>query len=241
MNLNDYFSEFATLAEATPDKECVAFLLHNGEGSLEVVPTPNIAANPKDQFLVSYKEQSEIYKTQRVVALVHSHTDSAPLHEKITEPDIECANSAELPFMVYSVVNKQWDLFVPEVKRPSLDNRPFLLGFTDCVSLASDVMALHGLKLPYFPRNDRTLRYGFLSAGALLRGLSLRTVSNPLPGDLVMFKVGTTDAPNHVGIIDKEGRLLHQLLGRKSCREVFSDSWRNMIHSVWRHTTPLYA
>ncbi len=237
MRLNDFWSEFEAVARSNPTEETVAFLLDNGEGSMDSFVTPNIARNKEHDFLVSVEEQLSFMQTGRVKALVHSHSLGTDADNAFTESDIASSDAADLPFYVYSVKSGKWNFRRPRNEIPSLVGRPFILGYSDCVTLVSDILRQRDIHLPFFKRTDYTLANGFLLAFQALRDAGLKPVSGTTDvriGDVLLFRVGSVNYPNHAAVLTSESAITHQLVGRLSSEEVFSASWRRAVHSIWR-------
>lgn len=235
--MNDFYSEIAALAEASPEQEICGFLLANGQGSASVYPTRNVSANDKKKsWEIPLQDQIAFYKTGSVLGLYHSHVSC---DENLGIVDINTAKRAELPMLCYSLATKAFDFFRPSICIQEYTNRPFIMGFADCLQLVTDYYERElGRKITFLRRDPDMIKYGFKRwrEHAAKCGLVIHDPAALQTNDILVMSINGEDRAsiNHFGVYLGDGLFLHQMWGRLSCVATYNSSWERRTCFVLR-------
>lgn len=232
MLLNNYFTEIQEAAEASSEEIC-GFLLVDGMGSLVAYPTLNVAHSDRNvRFEISVREQISFYKTRRTFAIYHSHV---LVDEKFSEEDIRTANMAEVPIMVYSKMTRRFNYYCPPKCILPYKERPFILGLQDCVTLVTDYYQKeYNFPMPFFVRGPAMLEEGFKDLFDYYRSCGFENVTRPQKGDILLLSILNAGHVNHAGIYLGDGVVLHQMMHRESCEQLFDESWLKRVRYILR-------
>ncbi len=212
------------------------------------VACANLAANPLIDFRIS---DADFAAAGEVLAVMHSHThrrtaagdlvakpiDAPSLSDQIAQPAtgvpwgiscVSCSAGAEAADHVTDPF-----FFGDELSPPPLVGRSFRWGVTDCIALVRDWHRARGITFPVVPRvegweaSTDLFRDNFAAAG-------FRPAEGPIrDGDCFLMRIGS-DKPNHCGVVDGSGLLLHHLVGRLSGHAPLVRLRRQITHRL-RH------
>jgi len=101
----------------------------------------------------------------------------------------------------------------------------------DCYQLVTEVLAkVYSKRIPTY---DYSGGWFDADVGFLEHRGDFKEVILPLPGDIVLLKIGRR--PIHCGVVIGEKNMLHSLRGSNSCIERYdSVKWRNRIEGFYR-------
>lgn len=211
--------------QVAPLEACGLLVVRDGQ--LRMWPAGNVAANPRAHFEVDPVDIAAAEAWGEVVAVWHSHPDGSPTPSLADR--VMCAQSG-LPWLIVTPSGRHEWLAPAAFEAPLLD-RPYIWGLFDCWELARDWYRLErGLQLArpdvgpdVFERSESP----FITL-AREYGFSFVAVDSPLEvGDLVIMQV-QADVPNHCGVIDASGLLLHHAIKRPSEASVYGGFWRKV-------------
>jgi proteasome lid subunit RPN8/RPN11 len=233
MRLNNYFEQIVSHAEESPAREVCGFLFIDGQGSLVAKPAKNIATD-NNTWRIHSEEAILAFRSGRLFATYHSHIadDEVP-----SESDIESSESCEVPFFIYSRVTRKFAYYRPKVLIPQLEGRCFIAGVQDCYSLVQDYFDVKfGIKIPFCVRTPQNIEKGLnLNLEDLVKDNFDRVTDGSLrENDILTFSIGNQGIENHTGVYVKDGVLLHQLQGRVSAMQSYTESWRRNNVKVFR-------
>lgn len=203
------------------------------KGRLRYWPCRN-AAGSDFEFAIHPQDQAAAEDAGEVVAVCHSHVYLPP---DPSEADRVMCERSGLPWLIVS-----WPTLIHRIIMPSgysapLVGRPFVHGMLDCYALVRDYYCdVCGIALPDYAREDDWWLKGgnlylehFAEAGFVeIDPTDLR------PHDAVLMQIASP-VPNHAGVIDADGYLLHHCMGRLSSRDVYGGAWRKATTHVLRH------
>lgn len=183
--------EILAHAEQCKPQESCGFVVFDGRQNI-YIPCVNVSPDPINYFEIAPEEFIAAEEIGHIVALVHSHPDSA--EEKglpyLSTADRECQVQLDLDF---------WLVVGGEIKRfrniPPLLGRQFENNKQDCRNILLDCYMLAGADFPddvEYPFNwfeqknlyeDNLLRFGFLQAHARRRYPAWRCGDDPSRGE----------------------------------------------------------
>lgn len=203
------------------------------------IPCSNSSDEPPDRFKISMEEFVRVSKEHGpVLAVVHSHVNGPDYPSKL---DMESQMAMNVPWGIIVVkpgyvAEPFW--FGDGVPVPPLLERPFRWGVTDCYALVRDWYRLSfDMHLPNFPREDEWwLNGGNMFEDCYEEAGFVRLDGKRLPekpGDVVVGKI-YSKVPNHCGVYEGDGLMLHHL-GNRLSERVPVEPWAKFIHVVFRH------
>ena len=194
-------------------------------------PCQNLAIGT-DQFVLNPGDYAEADAAGDIVGVVHSHP-STPADP--SQADRVSCEASGLPWHVYGVQQQRWAYLEPVGYQAPLVGREWSHGVLDCYSLIRDWFSIeHGLALPDFDRRDEWWLNGgnlylenFRAAGFVeIDPADLRY------GDGILMRV-MSPVPNHGAVYLGDNRIIHHVQNRLSCRDIYSEFWRQRTaHAV---------
>lgn len=224
---------YAHAEEAHPQECCGIVVMVNGDR--KVIRSENKAPDPYTTFLLD----SKLYlkHIDNVEFVYHSHPagDSTP-----SAADKASCEASQVPYLIVGWPTAELSRVTPTGYRAPLIGRSFVYGVFDCYSLVKDYYAEElGLTLDEFVRPP----YGWWrEAGAVSTFADnyesqgfVRVEGGLQSGDVTLMMLGPTKVPNHIGVIQDNGLLLHQTLHNISHEIVYGGYWRKNTVGVFRH------
>jgi proteasome lid subunit RPN8/RPN11 len=201
------------------------------KGRLKYWPCRNLAGEA--EFAIHPEDQAAAEDAGEVVAVCHSHPYLPP---EPSEADRLMCGRTGLPWLIVGWPTGDFRIIEPERYTTPLIGRPFVHGVLDCYALCRDYYATLGLVLPDYPREDDWWLKGqnlyldhFAEAGFVeVSADTLRA------HDALLMQIASP-VPNHAGVIDANGHLLHHCHGRLSSRDIYGGMWRKVTTHVLRH------
>lgn len=220
----------AHAAKEAPRECCGLAVVVNGR--LRYWPCRNIAGEA--EFAIHPEDQAAAEDAGEVVGVCHSHVHLPPAP---SEADRVMCETSGLPWLIVSYPTGSHEILMPSGYRAPLIGRPFVHGVLDCYALCRDYYreAL-GIVLPDYRREDDWwLKGGNLYLDHFAEAGFVEIDINDLrPYDAVLMQVASP-VPNHAGVIDADGHLLHHCHGRLSSRDVYGGYWRKVTTHALRH------
>ena len=197
------------------------------------IPCENISHDPVNFFEISADDFLLAEERGVIVALVHSHPDSA--FEKgspyLSIADRECQVRTQLDF---------WLVVDDDIKQfrsiPPLIGREFKNNKQDCRNIVLDSYMLSGIDL-----DDKSVYPfdWFKSSNLYEEGLQrcgfykLMQEDDVQLGDIILIQVGA-DVANHAGVYLGNQMMIHHSEDRLSARVPYNGFWLKHTHSIWR-------
>lgn len=225
--------EILSHAKSTEPQECCGFVVF--KDGFSYIPCENISHDPVNFFEISADDFLLAEERGVIVALVHSHPDSA--FEKgspyLSIADRECQVRTQLDFwlVVYDDI-KQFRSISPLIGRQFENNKQ------DCRNIILDCYMLAGIELP----DQSTYEFEWFEHSNLYEEGLARCGFEKIPfdeepqlGDVILIKVGASFA-NHAGVYLGDQMMVHHSESRLSARVPYDGFWLNSTHSIWRHS-----
>lgn len=223
--------EILSHAKSTEPQECCGFVVF--KDGFSYIPCENISHDPVNFFEISPDDFILAEERGVIVALVHSHPDSA--FEKglpyLSIADRECQVRTLLDFwLVVDDDIKQFRAISPLIGRQFENNKQ------DCRNIVLDSYMLSGIDL------DDKSEYPFdwfKSSNLYEEGLQrcgfykLMQKDDVQLGDIILIQVGA-DVANHAGVYLGNQMMIHHSEDRLSARVPYNGFWLKHTHSIWR-------
>lgn len=219
-------------AHGSMPRECCGVLWVK-RGKMSYVPMRNIAER-NEHFVIHPEDYAAAEDSGSVVAIVHSHPDTAPMPSMDDRVGIE---KTRLPWVIVNPRTGAHTVTEPSGFEAPLIGRPFSHGVLDCYTLIRDYYRREmGIALPDYTRDDEWWLKGqncyvdnFDHAGFY----AVR-IEDVRIGDMIVMQVGSP-VPNHGAVYVGDSQILHHVHGRYSSRDVYGGWWRKVTTHVMRH------
>lgn len=196
-------------------------------------PCRNMAIGT-DQFIMDPADYAEADAQGDIMAVVHSHPNGPA---SPSQADLVSCEATGLPWHIVSVPGGQWHYMEPTGYQAPLVGREWSHSVLDCYSLIRDWFAQErGIALPDFYRQDEWwLRGGDLYLDGFPRaGFREIAPADMNEGDVILMRVASP-VPNHGAVYLGDNRIIHHVQNRLSCRDIYSEFWRQRTTHVLRH------
>lgn len=238
-------------AAAEYPKECCGFVIDQGNNVFCVVKCVNLypdlplddktPKNPvkssRNSFLISTLDEIEASKRGNIIAVYHSHPDGKA---EMSAGDILASEETCYPYLVVQCPGGGWASYAPKGFECKLVGRPFIYAVYDCFTLVRDYhRAEYGIVLDpaiykqfgWWMSNreedfytSSLLKLGFEYTDELQKG----TV-------VLMHYPSSAKAPNHLGMFNGDGFMLHHLSARPSELVPYGGIWEKNTRRLFRH------
>lgn len=210
-------------------RESCGFVLADGR----YWPCTNAAADD-EHFVIGRADIEAVDAVGAVAGIVHSHPNAGC---NPSPADRVACEASGMPWHIIALPSQRWGGCIPCGYEAPLIGRPFAHGVLDCYALIRDwYKRERGIELPNFFRADEWWRKGqnlyvshFPEAG--FRRVS---INEARVGDVVLMQV-LSNVPNHAAILIEPGVILHHMVDRASCAEVYGEYWRKHTTHFLRH------
>jgi cell wall-associated NlpC family hydrolase len=233
---------FAHAIADFPRESCGLVAIINGVE--RYLPCRNVADRPEREFVLSPEDFAKAEDIGEVVAITHSHPNMLEL--RVSEADKVQCEAWGLPWHMVNVFipDGETDPIVGDVLtcEPSgyvapLLGRKFSHGVLDCYALIRDYYKMErGIDLPNYHRQDNWWEKGqnlyldnFRDAGFVPVDPSTIAV-----GDIILMQI-RSKVPNHAGVYIGDGIMLHHLVNRLSCRELYDGYFQENTRMILRY------
>lgn len=220
-------------AAAEFPRECCGVLIVK-KGKEVYIPCRNLAPSNILHFIMDGQDYAKAEDEGDVLAIVHSHINESPTP---SQADLVSCEQTGVPWIIVSMPTKQFHHFEPNGYVAPLIGRVFSYGVLDCYRLARDYYKQElNIDLKDFDRNGEWWHSGEDYMLERLEEADLIVVDQKdmQPHDLIFMQVGANVA-NHVAIYLGNGIILHHVMRRLSCREVYGGFWEKHTRVVTRH------
>ena len=214
-------------------RECCGLVIVEA-GRQRYVPCRNLAEED-GYFSIPAREYAAAEDRGEVIAVVHSHPDRSP---EPSDADLAACEASGIPWRIVSWPGAEWAKVSPIHAQETLAGRAFKYGSSDCAAIVAEWYRRElGINLPPFPR-DKITSFSCSAFRDYVEQAGFVTAPLDEPrqmGDVVLMQL-QGDEPDHLGVIDGSGRLVHHLAGRLSSRDEFASRWAATVKRVVRHT-----
>jgi cell wall-associated NlpC family hydrolase len=192
-----------------------------------------IIAKPHGQFIIDPSDYAKAEALGDILAVVHSRPNSSA---NPSEAELAACKASGVPWHILAVPLALWETILPDGYQVPLLGRAFSPGVLDCYSLIRDWYRNERcIELPTFDPSwwlkDGNLQFDNIRAV----GFEPVPLAKIEPGDIILMQIGASIV-NHAAIYIGKDRILHHLMTRLSCREVYGPFWRKSTRVVIRYT-----
>jgi proteasome lid subunit RPN8/RPN11 len=219
-----------------PKEEVCGIIFLNERFEPAAVKCRNTHPDPESSFKISLDELYFVKNKYKILALYHSHPNSPATP---TPCDVNNSEENGYPMYIYSVSEDSFYLYRPAADfiRP-LKGRPFAMDVNTCLTCVLDYFAQKygppkqgSLKNFVVPNdiksaNNKILEIAKNSHKFCPVKLEEVDIKSPIEqDDVLVMNPGLTHAPYHLGVISKQGMILHHILGQLSTEGELRDLW----------------
>jgi proteasome lid subunit RPN8/RPN11 len=204
------------------------------KGKQRYIPCRN-EAEGSEHFYLSAADYARAEDDGEIVAIVHSHPDTAPLPSQADK--VSCEKTG-LPWLIVNWPTGKHHIHYPEGYVAPLVGREFVFGVLDCYSLIQDHFSFElNITLPDFERRDEFWKRDENLYLDHYKEAGFVEVSRDdlQANDVAIMRIESASIPEHGGVILEDGRILHHVANRLSSRDVYGQYYRNRTVAVVRH------
>jgi len=220
--------------ECLPDESCGLLALIKGEE--KYWPCKNLSVENFDYFIIDPDDWAECEDTGEIIGLVHSHPTGSIYP---SETDKASCEFIGLKWHIYSPLIKDWYSFEPSGWQPdSLYGRQWSWGIMDCWSLICDYYKEKlNIEIKKWSR-PKTIK-DFAKNPEFEYALPKLNFKEVDPQDIqindVLLMEGIYNKLNHVALYIGDQTILHHVIGKLSCREIFDLQYQKLTKKVYRY------
>ena len=208
-------------------------LIVNIRGHERYFECRNLAENQTD-FIMDPADYARAEDAGQVVKVVHSHPNT---RAEPSQADRVACEASGLPWAIISLPSETWCEFSPSGYRAPLVGRSFVHGVLDCYSLIRDWYSQErGVTLLDFDRREKWWDKGedLYLENFGKAGFEKIDPKELAPGDVILMQVQAKTV-NHAAIYLGNDVILHHVMGRLSCRDIWGGYWRKNARMVIRY------
>jgi len=214
-----------------PRESCGVVIIWKGRA--RYWPCRNLAVGT-EHFHLHPEDYATAEEAGEVVAIAHSHPNSAPIP---SQADLVGCEASGLPWVIVNWPTGASHEFAPTGYVAPLVGRVFSHGVLDCYTLIRDYYARElSIALPDFERRDDWWKAGenlymdnFTAAG--FRRIEAEALRRH---DVILMQL-SADIFNHGAVYLGDDRILHHPMNRLSGRDVFGGYWKHIAGLYLRH------
>ena len=199
-------------------------------------PCKNVSTED-DFFILDPFDYAAAEDAGTILAIVHSHPQTPAV---ASEADKMACEQFGLPWHIVSLLNDSWCEIKPSGYEAPLVGRQWTWGVSDCWTLVRDYYRREmKLKLRDWqrPASAEAFRQSPLFEQCLADTGFVDTGSTePQKGDALLMSLDGSPGLNHVAVYIGEQRILHQLQGRLSSRDLFDGYWQKVTGRIVRYS-----
>lgn len=198
---------------------------------LQYFPCRNIAEG-KEQFAIHPEDYAAAEDMGTITSIVHSHPTTSP---EPSQADLVGIEQTNLPWMIINPITGLYGVFEPSGYALDYIGREFIHGTVDCYTLIRDYYQRElNIQLDNYPRADNWWLKGENHYLTRFPEQGFIEVTDLQPHDLILMQIGSP-VPNHGAIYLGDNKILHHVLGRYSCRDIYGGYWQKATYSIIRH------
>jgi proteasome lid subunit RPN8/RPN11 len=198
-------------------------------------------ATELDTFVMDMVGFVRINREHKVDAIVHSHVYRPA---KPSEGDRAMCEKTGLPWLIVSWPTGKFCVLEPCGYRAPLVSRAWAWGSHDCFGLIRDgIRDELGIELPDFPRDWLWWEHGQNLIADQFEGagfVRLAPETQPQHCDVLGMQIAAP-VVNHLGLFLAPDKILHQMQGRLSVREVYGGMYQKTMVLHLRHRSQMGA
>lgn len=223
----DYLADLKDYANSSPLREVCGVVSNN-----KFIPITNISED-SNNFILDPRQYLNI---EGITHICHSHLG---LSAKPSAADIYSCNKGSVPWIIYAVESGVFEIVYPTAIESPFIGREYIFGIMDCWALIQDVYRIElGLKIgrPLLTSDEWFKEdINYFEMYAEENGF-IKVLNNSLNKyDVLLFKAGNSNIPNHSGVLYNNDTFLHHLANRLSTQEIFGGYWNKCTVAVYRH------
>lgn len=197
------------------------------------IPCRNIAFSSAE-FEIHPEDYAKSEDAGKVLAVVHSHpvTNTNP-----SQADLVGIEASNLPWVICNPRTEQFNVIEPSGYVAPYEGREFVHGVMDCYSIWRDFYKreFNIEMLDYYRGHEWWVKGENLYLDNYIdAGMVEVPLSDIQYGDIILMQV-VSPVPNHAAIYLGDNIILHHVMGRLSCRDVFGGYWRKIAVKYLRH------
>lgn len=186
----------------------------------------------EEHFIMDPKDYLRAERNGDITAIVHSHPNFPPIPSQADK--VSMSNSG-LPWVIVNWPVGNIQIHEPDNYEAPLIGRQFSHGILDCYSCVKDAYKeLTGIIIPDFERTDKWWDRG---EDLYLKGFEkagFKRVYELQKYDGILMQI-CSNQTNHAAIYLGDNIILHHVIGRISCREVYGGYWKKSTTHIVRH------
>jgi len=218
--------------ECLPDESCGLLAIIKGEETYW--PCKNISVENFEYFIIDPDDWAKCEDTGEIIGLIHSHPTGSIFP---SETDKASCEFLGLKWHIYSPLMKDWYSFEPTGWKPeSLYGREWVWGIQDCWSLVMDFYRDKlNLKFKKWSRPKTIKEFAikpYFDKALLSMGFKL--VDNIQENDILVME-GAYQKLNHVALYIGDQTILHHVIGKLSCREIYDLKYQQVTKQIYRY------
>ena len=219
--------------EDAPKEACG--LVYIFRGKEKYVKSKNISSNPTEQFTLDPLVWAQTENKGEITGIFHSHPHCSP---KPSKADIISANRLKVTWYIVNPESEEWETYRP-IQKTDLLGREWVWAVSDCYTLVRDWYKEQGIILFDLPRPDENTfdQIAFFDVHWRKEGRGFRELKfdeKLKEGDVLLFSLGSSIL-NHVGVYLNQGKILHHIQTRLSCRDDYSEYLQKCTGRRLRH------
>lgn len=231
----EYYKSIITHAEGNPEEEVCGTISFDSNLIVKVTKEKNESFNKKEMFEIS---PARVLGQKKLLGIYHSHPNSDELP---SQGDISNSEELAIPFLIYSLVTKNFFLYIPESFEPaSLVGRPYVKGFCECVNIPRDYYTqrckwfnLDYQIFNYFPSMDSKEANKYMLKIFEKGFIKVNDKNDVRKHDMLIFSI-PGETVLHVGVCSEYDKFFHQKAHHLSGEDFLDDKWRKRIVRVYR-------
>lgn len=203
----------------------------------QYIPCRNIAQSAAE-FEIDPEDYAKAEDAGDIVAIVHSHPKTNVTPSQADMVGIERTNK---PWVICNPITGEFSVTEPTGYELPYIGREFVHGVSDCYSIWRDYYKRElGIDMKDYYRGhewwlkgDNLYMDNFAEAGMV-------EVKDLQKHDIILMRV-VSPVPNHAAVYLGDNIILHHVMGRISCKDVYGGWWRKITDRILRHKSLIGA